>query len=637
MSALLLAALCHAAAPELPEGSVLTPTFALTGGITWSSGEGFVAATPRGPLVFSVLHAFGPSAGLRYQLDGGAVARDARMSAKDVQTGKKVVGVARAIGLAYTEVDLADPALDVVAFAPSLDKRGRAGGPVPPTPLPLSDTCPERGAELWVPGNALDAAQGIRSLPVEVATCDGRTLDVRFKLPGVDGTGLGGAPVVDGSGRVYGMLAIWDDRDDGAHGLGPTAAALLAHAAGVRLPTGAPPVPPPPPPSPWGTLDTGWAAIPNPWGYDLPGLHAKLLPTWGLSGQADAELRNWLGSGPFGATFAEVSRLSWADNMGNFVRIDELVSGWNSAYREAGVPIRMYLAGRGQTLAWMSWYRYSTVHVQLGRQRVAADVVARMDGINVADAVPVLLEHDPGVVVPVEELRDAQLYAVWGRLDPAKKDPLAPALRAELEVALGADTLGVLERTAPNRRGLDAVHRSVRARSSCSGFGIAVPSWRGLSADTHATLESIVGSGRCARITADELARLDKAYAALAAEPRLEAALSALLGHLARSLAVEAAGMRAACDDGCGWAARVAPGVAAALADTPTRAAAVARLCTRAEVDTTLDKLFDGWGACSGRAVDRAAAAAWPSAWGDRAVAVDGTIPTLPVQWPRDP
>lgn len=624
-----------ASPPALREGSVVAPTFALAQGLRWSAGTAFVAATSEGPIAFSALHHFGPAGGLRYQMTAWEVARDASMTAVDLVSGRKVVARVRARADTQSAVEREDWARDVVTFAVPVNPKGRSGGPVVVAPLPLAEGCPALGQELWVPGDGRDAAQGAPFLPAVTVACDGRTLEVRFALRELNAGGLAGSPIVDGAGRVYGMLVASSAEGEETRGFGPTADTLAAHVRHTPLPAGKPPPPPPPPPSPWGSLETGWAPIPNPWGYDLPGLHAKLLPEWGLSGRNDTELQTWLGPGPFGATFADVSRLSWADNSGNFRRIYTLVDGWNDAYRAAEVPVRMALAASGQTLAWMAWYRYGTLDVRIGTQHVRADVVARMDSLNVADNVPTLLDYDAGVVLPVEELRDTQLYGVWTRLDPAAKDPLAAGLLAELDAAIGSEGTATLVRTAPARRGVEAVRRSIRSRMRCSNFSVGPLAWWGLSADTRATLSSVVGSGRCAPITHDELARLDAAYGILQAEPGLEAALSGLLAHLTRSLAFEAAAMRLACTD-CGWAGRLAPGVAAAFADPGTRMVAAARLCTRAEADKALQAVLDPLAACTGRDVSAAAARGWPAGWGPTEVEV-GPVPTLPVRWPRDP
>jgi hypothetical protein len=110
-------------------------------------------------------------------------------------------------------------------------------------PLPLASACPDPDQELWVPGDARDAAQGAPYLSVRTVSCDGRTLEVRFDLKDVAAADLSGSPLVDGAGRVFGMLVASSADATGTLGFGPTAASLAAHAGRNPLPAGKPPLP----------------------------------------------------------------------------------------------------------------------------------------------------------------------------------------------------------------------------------------------------------------------------------------------------------------------------------------------------------------------------------------------------------
>src|SRR4051812_21499898 len=113
---LALVAAASAAAPTLPEGSVLTPTFALLGGVEWSAGTAFVVDTADGPALVTSLHLFGPAAGLRYQLSLPDVRQKGSVTAVDRYTGHKAAVSRDAMLSSHADATKDDPALDVVAF-----------------------------------------------------------------------------------------------------------------------------------------------------------------------------------------------------------------------------------------------------------------------------------------------------------------------------------------------------------------------------------------------------------------------------------------------------------------------------------------------------------------------------------------
>jgi hypothetical protein len=400
-----------------------------------------------------------------------------------------------------------------------------------------------------------------------------------------------------------------------------------------------PEAPPPPPPCAWGTLDTGWAAIPNAWGLDLPGLHAKLLPQWGLSGKDEELVREGLQAAPpLDELFEQISRLSWQDNAGNYPRISELFQRWNGVYAEAGIPLRMTAAAQRQTLAWMTWHIEARGEVQLGDRSVAVQWTGRLDPLNVADPVPSLLDGQTDVVVPLEDVRDARVYDLWGRLDPARKDPLAKPLRAEFEAQLGSEATEVLLRTAPLRSELDAVRVAVAGRSRCSGFGIMRPAWWGVTGDTDARMADVaVSSGRCAPLTTGELARLRKATGALGTESGLADAMTLLVAHVSRAVSIEGAALRLACPDDCAWSAKAPVAKAVGLMDSATRVTAAAHWCDPASWPPSLRANADGLDPCGGADLRTAAAERWPAQWGSARIEVRGLPVRALARWPRDP
>jgi hypothetical protein len=588
-----------AAPPVVPEGALLVPSFVTTGRPPWSTGLATIVDGPNGEVVVTALG--------NVQAPGiGGTA----MSGTDLRTGRRVLETASRIAL--PDADARGPATDLAAYRVVRDARGRAGGKVAPHALPIAARCPE-SPEAWVP-------VGSGWVSASIVACTDRVLWLAALPDGAER----GAPVLDRTGAVLGVVTADDDPGDGrvAAMASPT---LLAHLARRPLPLE------PPPPCPWGVLDTGWEPIANPWNYDLPGLHAVLLTDWGLSGAHDEALKRGLSGSELGPLWNEIARLSWENTSANFVRISALVERWNALYRDHAVPLRINPAAQGQVLALMTWHLDHHATITVGSRSVAVDVVSRVDRWNIADPVPTLLTGGSEVVVPLEDVRDSELYRMWSRLDPAAHDPLAASVSTELAAAIGDDPVRVLTSTAAHRRSLDEVVDAIYARSPCSGFAVATLRWRGLTPELDQALAAAVGTGRCAPITSAELARLRGATAAIAAEPALEPALRKLEALLARSAAIEGAGMRLATADDP--RARLDAGVAAALSDPATRQLGRARLCGFVGRDRELAGAYAKTLACNGAALGPVP---WTPEWGPQQIAVAAWPDELPVSWPRD-
>ncbi|MCB9763044.1 MAG: trypsin-like peptidase domain-containing protein [Alphaproteobacteria bacterium] len=576
--------------PQVPDGAVLRPTFTVDRILEYSAGTAFVTELDGQPLVLSALHLFGPAAGLTRQFSAAELPGRTRLVGRDAFTNKKVVVTAdqRPLPLAYPWAD--DVGGDIVAFDLTVDEKGRAGGRKPVAPLPLGDACPEVGAPVWLAARAAGAGAADRVHPATVVACDPVTLSYAFGSATLQLQATSGAPILDREGRVVGLHL--GGLTDGAEvvGMAMSAPSIQAHLRGQPLPL---------PPSPWPPSEAGWPAIENPWNLALETLHAELLPAWGLSGEGEDLIREGLQRDPtLAALFDDISRLSWRDSMGNFDAIHERVQRWNALYDARGVPLRLSVAAQGQVLAVMTWWEQARVTAAMGDQPVELRLVTRMDPINIVDGLYSLEPDTPITLLHAETIRDAAVEALWPLLAPDAKHPWAAALRADLTPNMPEGDVEILSRAAPLRQELDAVVDAVNARSRCSGFGLYPLPWYGLDPEMAQQLSEVVGTGRCAPITQEELTRLQDATRALDQQVGLEEALEGLTSFLTSAVAIEAAAARAHCED-CSFEERARAGSLAALAGPYLQAAPAVLLCHRADAGYRYAKdLADELGVC---------------------------------------
>lgn len=272
---------------------------------------------------------------------------------------------------------------------------------------------------------------------------------------------------------------------------------------------------------------------------------------------------------------------------------------WNAALDRAGLAIHLDATvetdPRGPVLA-VNVYRVSFEGaVQVGARKVRARLLKRLDRTNLVESwLGVVSEGHDGARVVLDRVRDVSLDLLWPLLDPRRDDAPARAIQRELRAALLPEHVETLARTAPVRATAMRAAREINRRRRC-GSPLVMPRvpWRGFGPDgCRVLLDAAVppGAELCPRVTTVEALELAESTVTLANTPRLEAALAALVGHLARSVVVHEA--RHAADRVAGEpACRTCPaGMSAAarselraylasLADPATGQAALRQVC----------------------------------------------------------
>ncbi|MFO0625476.1 MAG: hypothetical protein U0325_07625 [Polyangiales bacterium] len=223
---------------------------------------------------------------------------------------------------------------------------------------------------------------------------------------------------------------------------------------------------------------------------------------------------------------------------------------WNGALERAGLAIHLdgtvETDARGPLLAVNVYRVVFEGAVMVGSRKVRARLLQRIDRTNLVESWLGVVSggHDSGRVV-LDRVRDVALDLLWPMLDPARRDAPARALQREVRAALLPEHVDTLTRTAPVRAAALDVAARINARQRC-GSPMAMPRvpWRGFAPEgCRVLLDAAVpqGSALCPRVTLPEARTLAEATVTLADTPRLEGALSALVGHLARSVVVHEA------------------------------------------------------------------------------------------------
>lgn len=223
---------------------------------------------------------------------------------------------------------------------------------------------------------------------------------------------------------------------------------------------------------------------------------------------------------------------------------------WNAALERAGLAIHLDATletdPRGPVLA-VNVYRVAFEGaVMVGPRKVRARLLQRIDRTNLVESwLGVVSEGHDSARVVLDRVRDASLDVLWPLLDPSRRDPPARALLRELRAALPPEHVETLTDTAAVRATALRVAGEINARRRC-GSPLTMPRvpWRGFGPEgCRVLLDAAVppGSELCPRVTTPEALALAEATVTLAGTPRLEAALSALVGHLARSVVVHEA------------------------------------------------------------------------------------------------
>ncbi|MEM6927224.1 MAG: hypothetical protein AAF602_09860 [Myxococcota bacterium] len=498
-----------AAPPTVPEGSVLRPDVRVDDTGYRSGGTAFVVEHDDAIVYLTALHLAGPALGFARQYTADEVPYTVGLQLRDWQTSGLVDVTTegrRLLGAADDGVLWGDMMAFDTSSRAKKNRKKRKSKFTLPTPLPLAATCPARGATVF--GVGADRVQS-----GTVIDCRPWELSIRVE-PGHDVRATSGGPWLDEAGRVVGMMVAFVD--DTA--LAVPAATLQARLDGVV------------PASPLTDGELDWPHVPNPWNLDLVGLHEKLLVEWGLSGAQEQTIREALAPiPPLAELFAEISRLAWADSMGNFDALDELGRRWDALYAEQGVPLtHQFAATGGNQLGWMT-------HAEVGRVswgRRQAPLVVRVDTLNVAESA-VAFGKAGGSQIRPRGVRDDVIAYVLPRFDDLD-------LIAELRNALPPAALARLSEAAPHYRIVASVRRAMRKRSRCSRVQLPTVAWDGLSDELEEQLEANLGSGRCAGVLQRELDQLRDATRALRALDALDDALGRLVAHAVRPYAAVA-------------------------------------------------------------------------------------------------
>jgi len=428
----------------LPEHTTLTPTFRVGKDRPRSAGRAFVVDHAGEELIVTALHLIGPLGGQPRQLTGeelpGQVSLELRgaLSGKKLLTTEQVQPIPGAYPIEETG-GILDVAGDIAVFEVPEGKGGRSAWKKPVNVLSVAEGCPAVGTKIWLASPLMGSPAATHAGTVTL--CDGRRLEWRFEYDR-NPRGMSGGPVLNAEGEVVAMaLGAYTLRSDGGAerlvAVGMAAPTLSAHLSGEPVPRQADVVVDTPA---FGEAPT-WD---NPWGIDLETLHTKQLTEWGVSGDGEEAIRRELSKHPeLLATFDEISRLSWADNIGNFKEINGLIERWSALYAEAGLPLRLQAMAVGQQLGLLTTRVLHTSNVGEGR----VEIHRRLDPLNVRDH-PMEWHGDLVGLTYVNVARDGAVELILPLL--AKDGGRAAAVRAEVDAALGAEVLGTL-------RGLGAV------------------------------------------------------------------------------------------------------------------------------------------------------------------------------------
>lgn len=223
---------------------------------------------------------------------------------------------------------------------------------------------------------------------------------------------------------------------------------------------------------------------------------------------------------------------------------------WNAALDRAGLAIHLDATietDPGGPVLAVNVYRVSFEGaVLVGPRKVRARLLQRIDRTNLVESwLGVVSEGHDSARVVLDRVRDASLDVLWPLLDPARRDAPARALQREVRRALLPEHAEALADTAFVRATVLRVAGEINARRRC-GSPLTMPRvpWRGFGPEgCRVLLDAAVPPGveMCPRVTTPEALALAEATVALAGTPHLEAALAALVGHLARSVVVHEA------------------------------------------------------------------------------------------------
>ena len=193
--------------PDLPAHAAVRPVAHLKSGVEHRAGTGVIARVSKdGPLLLlTALHIFGPSGGLKKQISSATL--DDHVAKVDAESLDGKIRVATASGSKIRNgfpIDAKNNCSgDVAAFA--VQGKAETEG------LLLAEALPKAGDPLWLVGDeaASDApTQKLWAMKVESAKLPTLILnaEVRCIL-----RAFSGAPLVDASGRMAGLLIGADD------------------------------------------------------------------------------------------------------------------------------------------------------------------------------------------------------------------------------------------------------------------------------------------------------------------------------------------------------------------------------------------------------------------------------------------
>jgi hypothetical protein len=346
---------------------------------------------------------------------------------------------------------------------------------------------------------------------------------------------------VGGSGRALGALGAVA----GALGLGAASCAVALGAAlwwWQRLPEQAPP--------------SRYAfEVPQEarrhGGIDAWTVHTALWPAWVVA--RDAE-RAAAGDALLAALAPDPALVGVAEEivagaaLGDREAFVAQIDTWNAALAGRGVPWALGEGMAGDGAYVKAYYVVGRPRLRLDEREVPVALGLRADRLNVREGWLGIADDIGESQVVLDRVADYVFDRVWPALGPtddgpADDGPVAISLRQDLSRALPPEIVEVLTRTAPLRRSMLQAAAAVaeRGRGCGSGFRMRLD-WDGLTELGRLAAYAARDAGQdCPGITSAEVHAIGRATLQLRGEPSLPEALEALVGYVARHVAVHEA------------------------------------------------------------------------------------------------
>lgn len=300
---------------------------------------------------------------------------------------------------------------------------------------------------------------------------------------------------------------------------------------------------------------------------DLQLIHEELIPDWVVSSGGmkrmhfERILREVSRDKNLSAILARMRVLFEDDPVRHASELLSLVRVWNDYLAKAGEPWRLAGEIRANQEAVLHLKSYRVIsegsQVTVGSEVFTAEIRRRVDSTTLVDSwLGSMHDHEDGVVILLDSVAQFALDQVWIMLDPyldEHLDPVArafaPAVREEIEAALGSDLSLALQHTAEDRYWMSRARDAIHDRHSCgSSFVVARIPWDGLDSKDIATLQrSAELTSPCPEVTETEALLFAVRSNHIRSEPKIAEAVERLLGAVAGAVVIHEA--RHAADD----------------------------------------------------------------------------------------